>query len=239
MLYSFYGVSRASKSSRWFVAFLFCMAALGCGGEPDVPAPLPKVVFENSLFRILDVNVPPGTTLRHSYQSPVATIVMLDGARTRTYTTGGDWGEESTPVLSGVSVGEAGEHGVQNVSQGGFQLFALENLRANRGAALQPSSDMGMTLAAESSSFRAFDVKLTDTNTQASHVHSVPAVAVLISGKVFSQGAEGKDAEIGQAPTGLKQLDQRGQWLFALPGETHHLVRLGVEPAHIVELELR
>jgi hypothetical protein len=217
---------------------LLSVVAVVCG-YPGVRAPPAKVVFENGLFRILDVNVPSRTTLKHSYQNDVATIVMLDGAHTRTQPPGKDWSEETTPVLGAVSIGEAGEHGVQNVGEGPFQLLALEKLRDEGPATPQPPAVTGMTLAGESPSFRAFDLKLTDKNTQISHVHTVPAVAVLVSGKVLSQGPESKAAEIGQAPTGLKQLDQRGQWLFVPTGETHHVVRLGTEPAHIVELELR
>jgi len=238
MLYHSEGIRWARKSWRWFVAILLGVAAAGCG-ERVVPAPPAKVVFENGLFRILDVNVPPGTTLKHSYQNDVATIVIVDGARTRTHAPGEDWGEETTPVLGAVSVGEAGEHGVQNVAEGAFQLLALEKLRDEGPSTPQPPAVMGMTLAAESPAFRVFDLKLTDKNTQISHVHNVPAVAVLVAGKILSQGPESKAAEIGQAPTGLKQLDQRGQWLFVPPGETHHVVRLGVEPTHVVELELR
>jgi hypothetical protein len=96
-----------------------------------------------------------------------------------------------------------------------------------------------MTVVAESSSFRAFDVQLNNKNTQVSHVHTVPTVTVLISGKVLSQGPESKDAEIGTAPTGLKQLTERGEWLLAPPGGTHYVVRLGSDPAHVIELELR
>jgi hypothetical protein len=197
------------------------------------------VVFENGLFRILDVNVPSGTTMRHSYHNDVATIVMLDGARTRTRVPDKDWGEEITPALGAVSIGEAGEHEVQNVAASAFQLLAVEKLRDDGRSLPQPAASTGMTLAAESPAFRIFDLKLTTKNTQISHVHSVPAVAVLITGKILSQSPESKAAEVGEAPTGLKQLDQRGQWLFIPPGDTHHVVRLGVEPAHVVELELR
>jgi hypothetical protein len=227
-----------TNSCRSFFVILFALAAYGCG-ESSEPAPAPKVVFENGLFRISDVNVPAGTTLEYSYPNPVAMIAMRDGARVRTQASGADWSEEIAPMAGAVSVGEAGDHGVRNIGEAAFQLFALENLRKAGQSSSQSQADLRMTVVAESSSFRAFDVQLNNKNTQVSHVHTVPTVTVLISGKVLSQGPESKDAEIGTAPTGLKQLTERGEWLLAPPGGTHYVVRLGSDPAHVIELELR
>jgi hypothetical protein len=238
MLSSFWAASRSWKFYSWLFAILLAVVVAGCGG-PVVPAPPPTVAFENGLFRILELKVPPGTTLTHAYANDVATIVMLDGARTRIHAPGGDSGGETLAMLGSVSLGKAGEHVVQNVGDSPFQLLALENLRKGGGSPPELPAVTGMNPIAESPSFRAFDIKLTDKNTQISHVHTVPAVAVLVTGKILSQGPESKAAEVGNAPSGLKQLDQRGQWLFVPPGEAHYVVRLGLEPAHVVELELR
>ena len=134
---------------------------------------------------------------------------------------------------------EAGEHSVQNVGDGAFQLLALENLRPGGGSTAAPMSANGMTLVGESASLRVYDAQLADDNRQISHVHAAPAVAILISGRVLSQGPEYKDKTIGEVASGLKQLDRPGQWVFVPAGQAHYVVRLGADRAQIVEVELR
>jgi len=216
---------------------LISVGVAGCS-ERVVDAPPAKVAFESSLFRILDVNVPPGTTLQHSYPNGVAMVVMTDGARIRMKPTGKNWSEESTPGLGSTTLAEPGEHAVQNVGEKGFQLLALENLRPGGGSTEQPLAK-GMTLAGESASLRAYDAQLTDANTQFSHVHAAPALTILVEGRVLSQGPENKDKTIGEVVSGLKQLDSPGQWVFVPAGGAHHIVRLGLDRTHVVEIELR
>jgi hypothetical protein len=212
--------------------------AVSCG-EQVIDAPPAKVAFESSLFRILDVNLPAGTTLRHSYQNGVAMVVMTDGARMRMKASGKDWGDEMTPGVGTVSVEGSGEHSVKNVGEGPLQLLALENLRRDGGGTAAPLAANGMTSVGESASVHVYDAKLGDDNRQISHVHSVPAVAILINGKALSQGPENKDKSIGEMASGLKQLDRPGQWVFVPAGEPHFVVRLGADPTRIVEVELR
>jgi quercetin dioxygenase-like cupin family protein len=226
------------KSCGWLIAILISGGAAGCG-EQVIDAPPAKVAFENSWFRIFDVNVPPGTTLQHSYQNGAVMVVMTDGSRIRVRPSGGSWGAEIAPAAGNITIANAGEHGVRNAGEGGFQLLALENLRPGGGSAGTPSVANGMTLAGESSSFRVYEAQLGDGNTQISHIHASPALAILIRGTVLSQGPENKDTTIGEVSSGLKQLDRPGQWLFVPPGEAHYVVRLGADPAHIVEVELR
>src|SRR5262245_48156158 len=152
------------KFRGWLVLMLIGIGAVGCG-EKLVDAPPPKVAVENSLFRILDVNVPPGTALRQSFQNGVALVVMTDGARMRTMDAGKDWGEEAARGVGNVTIAEAGEHGVRNVGDGALQLLALENLRRN-GASTAPLAAKGMTVVGESASLRAYDAKLAEGNLQ-------------------------------------------------------------------------
>jgi hypothetical protein len=56
---------------------------------------------------------------------------------------------------------------------------------------------------------------------------------------VLSQGAEVKPSTGPTPPSGLKQLDQPGQWVFAPAGEAHYVVRLGTDAARVVEVEIR
>ena len=96
-----------------------------------------------------------------------------------------------------------------------------------------------MTLVGESPSFSVYDAQLADNNLQISHTHAAPAVAILIKGRVLSQGPENKDKAIGEVVSGLKQLDRPGQWVFVPAGAAHYVVRLGTDRAQIVEVELR
>jgi hypothetical protein len=214
---------------------LISVAAAGCGEK----APPPKVAVENKLFRILDVNVPAHATLQHSFSNGAALVVMTDGARMRMRPPGKDWGEETVSSIGSVTVAEPGEYGIENVGDGALQLLALENLSAGGGSTAAPLAGKGSTSVGESASLRAYDAQLTNTQTQVSHVHAAPAVAILIRGKVLSQGPENKDKSIGDLVSGLKQLDTPGQWLFVPAGEAHYLVRLGVDRTQIVEVELR
>ena len=226
------------ESRKWLFVMLLGVSVAGCG-EKVVDAPPAKVAFESSLFRILDVNVPPGTTLGQSYPNGAVMVVMTAGARMRTRPSGKDWGDEITPDVGSITVAEAGEHRVQNVGEQAVQLLALENLRPGSGSAAAKLVANGMTLIGESAAFHVYDAELADNNHQITHVHSAPTVAIIIEGKVLSQGPENKDKAIGDVASGLKQLDRPGQWVFVPAGAAHYVVRLGTDRAQIVEVELR
>jgi len=225
-------------SRKWLFVMLLGVSVAGCG-EKVVDAPPAKVAFESSLFRILDVNVPPGTTLGQSYPNGAVMVVMTAGARMRTRPSGKDWGDEITPDVGSITVAEAGEHRVQNVGEQAVQLLALENLQPGSGSAAAKLVANGMTLIGESAAFHVYDAELGDNNHQITHVHSAPTVAIIIEGKVLSQGPENKDKAIGDVASGLKQLDRPGQWVFVPAGAAHYVVRLGTDRAQVVEVELR
>ena len=94
-------------------------------------------------------------------------------------------------------------------------------------------------MTGEARSFRLYDVSLTKETSQTSHTHAVPTIAVLIMGTVMSDGPDKQAKENPGAPIGLKQLTQPGQWIMVPPGDTHHIVRLGVGNARVVEVEVR
>jgi hypothetical protein len=227
-----------SKTSKWLTASCLAVLVSGCG-EAVVDAPPAKVTFENSWFRILDLNLPPGTTLTHTYSNDVGTIVIGGSDKVRAHAPGADWGAETAANVGDAYVGEPGEHGIQNRGAAPLQLFALENLREPAASKPEPVTGTGVKLAAESAALGAYDIQLAENNFQVSHAHTVPTVVVLVKGRILSQGPESKDPAIGAAPTGLKQLDQSGQWVLIPAGEPHFIVRLGADPSHVAELELR
>jgi hypothetical protein len=231
---------RLSWTRQWMGLTLLGLMAAGCGRETIVDAPPAQVVFENDLFRILDMNLPPGTTLEHASARDVAMVSMSEGARTRMESGGEGWSEAASQPLGSVTIGGMpGTHRVQNVGEGAHQIFAIESLQSGDPSGDAPLSGRGVTLAAESPALRAYDVRLGEETFQVSHVHAVPAVAVLVTGRIISQGAEIESGDGSEAPTGVKQLDQPGQWVFAPPGESHYVVRLGTEDVHVVEIEIR
>ena len=93
--------------------------------------------------------------------------------------------------------------------------------------------------AALNFAFRLYDVQLSLAASQASHTHTSPTVAILIRGKVMSDGPDAQAKAFAPAPVGLRQLDSPGQWLVVPAGDRHHIVRLGTSDAQVVEVELR
>jgi quercetin dioxygenase-like cupin family protein len=223
------------------------MISLATAAAAQVPLsrePRHRVVFETPEFRILDVNVPPGDmTLDHTHEFDLVTVAMSGGAATRTQSPGQPWGPvRPLRPIGDVSVseytGKPDRHLIENVGDIPYQLFAVENLRQGNWASGGPLSAVGTTLTAESRAFRVYDVRLVPETTQIFHAHATTAIAVLISGRAMSAGAESKAAG-PSAPVGLKQLVQTGEWVLVPAGESHHLVRLGTGDARVVEIEVR
>jgi hypothetical protein len=221
------------------------VAAAVAAQVPVGQEPRHRVVFEHADFRVFDVNIPPGdTTLDHRHDRDMATVSMNGGTPTRAQAPGQPW-SQPRPLrpLGSVNVteyaGKPASHRVENLGRTAYRLFAVENRKTGGWSAEPPLSSPGAQLAAESRGFRVYDARLEGERSQASHVHRVPSIAVLIGGRVISEGAE-VEASAGPAvPSGLKQLDQPGQWVLVPPREPHHLVRLGTVDAHVVEIELR
>src|SRR5262245_39440416 len=76
--------SRAMTAFRWALLLTVFMTVLVRAQIPVTKEPHHHVTFENSQFRILDVNVPPGeSTLDHSHDRDLVTVSMSNGAETR------------------------------------------------------------------------------------------------------------------------------------------------------------
>lgn len=227
------------RAVGWIAPILLGLTVSACDRETIVEAPAPQVVFENDLFRILDMSLPPGSTLEHTSERAIAMVSMSEDAQTRTQDPEEDWSEAAAAPLGSVTILDAAESRVQNAGERPHQIFAVEGLRSSESAADAPLSGTGVALAGESQTLRAYDVQMGEDTFQVSHVHAVPTVAVLVEGRIISQGAEIESGPGSEAPTGVKQLDQAGQWVFVPAGETHYVVRLGTDPVHVVEVELR
>jgi hypothetical protein len=233
------------NSSRWAALFMLVTTAVVSAQVPANKEPHHRTVFENSQFRILDVNVPPGEmTLEHSHDLDIATVSMTNGTDTKLQSPGQPWsairprrplGHVETNDYSGKPISPR----LETVGTTAYNLFAVENLKKSGWSTTPALSAAGTTLSKESRSFRVYSIELAKERTQTSHTHAVPTVVVLLNGKVMSEGPDEKAKANAPAPVGLKQIDRPGQWVLIPAGDSHHLVRLGTEDSQILEIEVR
>jgi hypothetical protein len=234
----------AMHASR-LIGFLFLVTAASVAAQvPLSKEPRHRVTFESPQLRILDVNIPAGDkSLDHRHELDIATISMSQGTNTRIQTGTQPAAERPSRPLGDATIaeyaGKASSHTIENVGKGVYQLFAVENLKTSGWSTAPAASGLATTMTREARSFRLYDVNLSKSTSQTSHTHAVPTVAVLISGTVMSDGPDTQAKANPGAPIGLKQLTQPGQWILVPSGDTHHIVRLGVGDARVVEIEVR
>lgn len=224
---------------------LLMLTAAVAAQVPVNNEPHHRVVYENADLRVLDVRVAVGeATLDHRHERDIVTVSMNAGTRTRIVSPSQPSGVARPPrTLADATVAEyAGKpdsHRVENVGDAPYQLFAVENLKPVGWATAGAVSAAATRLATEGRAFRIYDVNLVSGSPQTTHTHAVPTVALLVSGKVMSDGPDAQAKALAPAPVGLKQLDQPGQWLLIPRGETHTVVRLGTADARLLEIEVR
>ena len=231
--------------SRWIAGFfVLATAATLVAQVPLSKEPRHRMTFENAQLRILDVNIPPGDkSLDHRHDLDVATVSMSAGTNTRIQAGSQPAAARPSRPLGDATIaeyaGKAQSHTIENVGKSAYQLFAVENLKTSGWSTAPAASGLATKMTSEARSFRLYDVNLSRDTSQTSHMHAVPTVAVLISGTVMSDGPDTHAKANPGAPIGLKQLTQPGQWILVPSGDTHHIVRLGVGDARVVEIEVR
>jgi hypothetical protein len=229
------------------VGFLILAATVFVRAQvPLSQEPRHRATFENSHLRILNINIPAGdTTLDHRHDFDIATVAMASGTNTRQQPSGQPWSPpRPSRTLGDVNVteyaGKPQSHRVENLGKTAYQLFAIENLKKSGWSSAPAASGLGTKLTNDSRAFRIYDVRLVQRETsQTAHTHAVPAIVVLISGTVMSDGPDKQAKANAPAPVGLKQLTEPGQWILVPAGDTHHMVRLGTGEARVVEIEVR
>jgi quercetin dioxygenase-like cupin family protein len=234
-------------SSFRCLVLLFVLASVAVAAAQVVPLskePRHRTTFENKQLRIIEVNIPPGdTSLDHRHDLDIVTVSMTNGTNTRLQTGNQPPTDRPPRPLGDATIaeyaGKSGSHKVENVGKTAYQLFAVENLRTSGWSPAPPAKGLATKLTTDGRAFRLYDVRLGKETAQTSHTHAVPTVAVLITGTVMSDGPDTQAKANPGAPIGLKQLTQPGQWILVPPGDTHHLVRLGVGDARLVEIEVR
>ena len=232
-------------AARLVALLVLASIAAAAAQVPLAKDPSHRVTFESAQLRILSVNVPPGQmTLEHRHEFDISTVSMTSGTETRVQAAGGAWGPPRAPRPAGDSAitdytGMPASHRLENTGASAYQLFAVENLKRSGWSSAAAVRAPATTLARESRAFRVYDVKLARETPQTAHTHTVPTIAVLISGKAMSDGPDAQAKANAPAPVGLRQLDQPGQWILVPAGDTHHLVRLSTGDAYVVEIEVR
>lgn len=212
---------------------------------PVTEDPSHKVTFENAQLRIMNVNVPPGgMSLDHRHDFDVVTVSMTSGTATRVQTPGQPAGpNRPARPLGDATVneytGKPASHRVENIGKTAYQLFAVENLKKSGWSTTPAATGLATKMMTEGRAFRVYDVRLERATSQTAHTHAVPTIVILMSGKAMSDGPDAQAKALAPAPVGLRQLDQPGQWIYVPAGDTHHVVRLGVTDAHVVEIEIR
>ena len=232
-------------STRFLAAIILSATATLVAQVSVTDDPRYRVAYANAQLRILHLNIPPGdTSLDHRHDFDVASISMSEGSNTREQLSGQPWGkpQPSRPV-GNASVtdytGKAASHRVENLAKSAYQLFAVENLRKSGWSTTPALNARATKLTVESRAFRIYDVRLGRDSIQTSHTHAQPTIVVSIGGAVISDGPDKQAKTFAPAAVGLKQLTQPGEWLLVPAGDTHHVVRLGVADAHLVEIEVR
>jgi quercetin dioxygenase-like cupin family protein len=232
------------NASRWAALIIVFMTALVRAQIPVTKEPHHHIVFENAQFRIMNVEVPPGeATIEHSHDRDVVTVAMSNGAETRMQAAGQPWENRPRRSVGDIEAtdyaGKVSVHTFETRGTTAYQLFAVENLKANGWSGTPAASGAGTALAKESRSFRVYTVALGKDRQQTSHTHAVPTIVVLLNGKAMSEGPDEKAKANAPAPVGLKQIERPGQWVLVPAGDTHHLVRLGKDESQIIEIEVR
>jgi hypothetical protein len=108
-------------------------------------------------------------------------------------------------------------------------VLAVENLRERGWTTPRPVVATGTSVARQSRSFTAYEVKLNQTQPQTTHNHQVPTVVMLVSGTVRVQGGRG-ESEF--------RLDAPGRWFASSWDQPHTLLVAGGD-AHVIEVEAR
>jgi quercetin dioxygenase-like cupin family protein len=213
---------------------LAASAAVASAQVPIEKEPHHKVLLDTLLLRILEITVAPGeTTLDHRHEFDIATVA-LGNASTRTKRPGEDWGAPRIrPVGSADLIeytGKPAVHQVENIDKTPYHLIAVENYRTGTWPARTAITAPATTLAKETRSFAAYDVKLTADEPATEHAHDVPTVVILVSGEITNQGVNGEE------PYPVKGA---GKWVLVPAAQAHTMEAAGSGDAHVVEVEVR
>jgi hypothetical protein len=242
------------------IAALVWLARIGLHAEdPVVPVyhePHHRQVFQYGPTRILDLQIPPGTTTWfHTHEAPVL-YVNLATSRSRTQNLGQDWGTGGPPRPAAANLGEAAPAAPRPVPSppvAGPRVFSttsyatqpvthrLQNVGETLSRAIVVINETGgdETTTEQAAGFdgkpelvnrwyRAYRQVLIPGEATRPHRHAEPAVIV--------QSSDGR----GRADGPMKfELNEPGQWAFFDAGVVHEIRNTGETNLQFIEVELR
>lgn len=205
------------------------------GGQiPVHQEPNHRTLLYTAQLRLLDVALPAGAShVDHRHDYDVATV-NIESALTRTRRPGEAWSDPRPRAVGSVNIteytGTPGVHRTENVDTRPYRVMAVENVREGNWTTPALLSAAGTTLLQQSRAFAVYEVRLDAATPRTTHMHEVPAVAVLVSGAFQNQGGG------GETPF---RLPQPGRWLLTPMGQAHTMSVGAAGTAHIVEFEAR
>ncbi len=231
---------------------LLCAVARLSGEEPIVPVyhePHHRQVFQYGPTRILDLQIPPGTTTWfHTHEAPIL-YINLASSQARTQVLGQDWGTPGPPrnlpqgdrplpppptvtgprVTSTISYfTQPLTHRLQNIGDHLTRAIVVMNETPGNEATTQEQAGFDAPAELTNRWFRAYRQTLAQGESTRPHRHQTPVVVV--------QTSDGH----GRATGAMKfELNEPGQWAFFDTGDGHEIRNTGDSPLQVVEVEIR
>jgi hypothetical protein len=196
--------------------------------------PLHRLVFSNSLVRVLDVRVPPGvTTAFHVHSAPLVGVTV-EAARTRTQVLGATFGavdpaQQAATPFDNWNATLPYTHRVENVDSVPFHYVVAERLESpGVDATVTPAE--GIVLFKEGQTARIYRVEIPPHSATILHTHTAPGLTVLAVAGALVEDGDRPAARGGQSA---------GQWSWRGPGFRHALRNPGDKPVTVFETDLR
>ena len=191
-----------------------------------------RIVYEDASLRVLDVNIPPGTTtLDHSHDHDLVTV-SIGQADTRIRVPGSDWGpvRPRRPLGDTSTVeyaGKRGVHTIENVGPDPYRLIAVENVKQSGWHAAPAVAGSAVRQLTEARAFRASSVRV-KPGEAVRRAHKVPTVVVLVSGEALLAPSAKEPRPLGPA----------ARWAVVGAANEFTLTTRGEGEAHLVEIEV-
>ena len=201
---------------------------------PTHEEPYHRLVYQNALVRVLDIEVPAVAVTRyHVHGNPLVTVTVRD-ARTWSQAPGAERG----PVIAAGAVPSVGDnwdqplpytHRVGNVDSVSFRRIGAEWLAASGLDCPALAGVPGYRLVHETQYGRVYEVRLRPSEVTPQHRHACPGLTVVGSGSTRADGT----APVAAAGSGV------GSWSWRDAGHQHVVRNDGATSLVFYEVDWR